>query len=258
MIWPLGQSGPGALGSWEGSPTSSTPGWAQGAKKFDLMRGYVLCAELLELAEQGDGSPPSAAWWCAALEARAVTWNRVCCGPRSPLCPREARGGRPGPRLAWLLDRSHPRPSLVHGPWMWGWGWGRGLSRVPGGPLPIQNSSEPYFLPGLWAAVCPTGPTLSASLGHRPASSCGQASVPAGRKTASIIPQISALSWAEVEVGRRVAGSRGASSWLSRTQLAWGQGSGGRFQCFPPPCGTLRGPPAFLPYAHLRGIPHWK
>ena len=31
-----------------------------------------MCAELLELAEQGDGSPPSAAWRCAALEAHAV------------------------------------------------------------------------------------------------------------------------------------------------------------------------------------------
>lgn len=33
------------LGSGEDSPTSSTPGWAQGARKFDLMSGYVMCAE---------------------------------------------------------------------------------------------------------------------------------------------------------------------------------------------------------------------
>lgn len=31
---------------------------------------------------------------------------------------------------------------------------------MPGEPLRIQSSSEPYFLPGLWAAVGPTGPIM--------------------------------------------------------------------------------------------------
>lgn len=44
IIRPLAQSRPGAPGSGEDSPTSLPP-WAQGARKFDLMPGYVICAE---------------------------------------------------------------------------------------------------------------------------------------------------------------------------------------------------------------------
>lgn len=117
MIWPLGQSGPGALGSGEDSPTSSTPGWAQGARKFDLMPGYIMCAE------RAAGVGRAGRWepfvhglaGCAAGGASAVTWDRFCCGPRSPPCSPEAKRWAPGAAPARLLDGGHQRTSLAHG-----------------------------------------------------------------------------------------------------------------------------------------------
>ena len=61
-----------------------------------------------------------------------------------------------------------------------------GLSRVPGGPLPIQSRSKPYFLPGSsrprWAHIA----LPFWDRGQLPASSCGLVSVPAEEKGNSI------------------------------------------------------------------------
>lgn len=147
----MGQSGPDALGSGENSPTSSTPGWAQGARKFDLMSGYVMCAERAAgFGLAWSGSSSSVAWRRADRGTRAVTWNRFAAVPEA----RRVRGrlevgarGRPsapaGPRPPADIPCS---PTLKVG-----LGWG--LSRVPEGPLQIQNSSELCFLPGLWASI---------------------------------------------------------------------------------------------------------
>lgn len=158
IIQPLGQSGSGALGSREDCPTSPTLRWAQGARKFDLMPGYVICAE----RAAGVGR---AGRWEPVVRGLAVCSRRntrgylepFCGRPRSPPGTREAGGGRLGPplRACWTLTTADVPCSRTRDVG-WGWGW----SRVRGGPLPIESGSEPYFLPGLWAAVGPAGRVL--------------------------------------------------------------------------------------------------
>lgn len=96
---------------------------------------------------------------------------------------------------------------------MWSWGGCRPASRTD--PLHTQNSSaqSPTFSQVCGQQSAPLGPNCSASLGPRPASSCGLASVPA-QKGHNISPQISASPpvpppRAGVEVGRAVVGFRG-------------------------------------------------
>lgn len=108
MIWPLGQSGPGALGSGEDSPTSSTPGWAQGARKLDLMPGYIMCAERAAGVGRAGRWEPCVP---GLAEQARLPGTVVRCGPRSPPCPPEAGGGRPGlpERGCWTVATSgHP------------------------------------------------------------------------------------------------------------------------------------------------------
>lgn len=73
------------------------PPWAQGARKFDLMPGYVICAERAA-GVGGDGR------WELLVHGLAVCSRRntrnylepFCGHPRSLPGTREARGGLPG------------------------------------------------------------------------------------------------------------------------------------------------------------------
>lgn len=106
------------LGRGEDSPTSFTPGWAQGARKFDLMSGYVMCAERAAgFGRTGRWEPLLGPWpggvqpeeharlpgtvFAAVPETRRVR-GRPVVGVRG--------------RLARLLDPGHPQMSSVHGP----------------------------------------------------------------------------------------------------------------------------------------------
>lgn len=101
-------------------------------------------------------------------------------------------------------------------------------------------------------------PNCSASLGLRPASSCGLASVPAEEgNSIDYIPNLSFFPGLEWKLVRewRDSDPRVYGCWRP---ARLGREVWRRFQCFLPPSGPFRGPPAFLPYAGVGGIPHLK
>lgn len=121
------------------------------------------------------------------------------------------------------------------------------MSSLSAEPLRIQSSSEPYFLPRLWAAVGPAGPIM---LCHSGTSASFQVLAGFGAclrgKQHRLYLKSQVFLWAGVEVGRREVGGRGHSWWL-RVQGVWERGGWRAPPVLPTSSGRVHRPPSVPP-----------
>lgn len=190
----------------------------------------------------------SVAWRRAAGGTRAVTWNRFCGGSRNPPCTRKAGSGRPGPPSPPVGPRP-PADVLCSRALKVGLRWR--LSRVGADTSWSGTAPSPTFSRSCGQQSAPLAPNCAASLDRGQLPAVDWSRCPPRREIASIMPQISGfpLGWSG-RWGERGGRPKGEFEVAARPERL-GRGSGGRFQCFLPTGGPLRGPPAFFRFAGL-------